>query len=57
MIEGFALLRTEIQRNGLRATIVAYNGSGRQAERYADVVLANERRWAQALGRNSIQGR
>lgn len=55
MIEAFSLLRASIQRDGLRATVVAYNGSGARAEKYADVVLAHEREWAQALGMKSIQ--
>jgi hypothetical protein len=57
LIEAFALLKESIQRDGLRSTVVGYNGSGPKAEAYADVVLQNERRWAQALGKPSIQDR
>jgi hypothetical protein len=57
MIEAFALLRTTIQRDGLRATVVAYNGRGAPAEAYADAVLADERQWAQMLGVQSMQTR
>lgn len=55
MVEGFALLRKSIQRDGLRPTVVAYNGRGPKAEAYADTVLANERQWARALGVKSMQ--
>jgi hypothetical protein len=39
---GFGHLAASIKRNGMRAGIVAYNGSGSAAERYADTVIARQ---------------
>lgn len=40
MLVGFEHLAADIRRNGLRAGVRAYNGSGPDAESYADTVLA-----------------
>lgn len=49
MTVGFTALAANIRRDGLRASIVAYNGSGPAAERYADVVLARANGYADRL--------
>lgn len=46
---GFSHLATLIRRNGLRLGVRAYNGSGPQADAYADSVLAKTRKWEAAL--------
>jgi hypothetical protein len=56
MIEAFALLKKSVQEAGLRNAVRAYNGSGPAAEAYANEVLANEQKWAKALGKPSMQG-
>lgn len=47
---GFASLAASIRRDGLRAAVVAYNGSGPAAEAYADTVLARAVTYAHTLG-------
>lgn len=47
---GFGDLAKNIRRDGLRAAVVAYNGSGVLAEHYADVVLARADGYAVRLG-------
>ena len=42
---GLEFLAGNIRRLGLRAGVVAYNGSGPAAQRYGDDVLAAARRW------------
>jgi CHAP domain len=42
---GLEFLAGNIRRLGLRAGVVAYNGSGTAAQRYGDDVLARARRW------------
>ncbi|MGZ4271638.1 MAG: hypothetical protein ACXVSX_20830, partial [Solirubrobacteraceae bacterium] len=42
---GLEFLAGNIRRLGLRAGVVAYNGSGPAAQRYGDDVLARARRW------------
>ena len=42
---GLEFLAGNIRRMGLRAGVVAYNGSGPAAQRYGDDVLARARRW------------
>jgi hypothetical protein len=46
---GLEFLAGKIRRLGLRAGVVAYNGSGPAAQRYGDDVLARARRWDQRL--------
>lgn len=46
---GFGVLAENVRRDGLRAAVVAYNGSGPAAEHYADVVLARARGYAARL--------
>jgi peptidoglycan hydrolase-like protein with peptidoglycan-binding domain len=46
---GLEFLAGNIRRMGLRAGIVAYNGSGPAAQRYGDDVLARARLWEQRL--------
>jgi hypothetical protein len=47
---GFEALAASIRRDGLRAAVVAYNGSGVLAEHYADAVLARADGYAVRLG-------
>ena len=42
---GLEFLAGNIRRMGVRAGVVAYNGSGPAAQRYGDDVLARARRW------------
>lgn len=46
---GLEFLAGNIRRMGLRAGVVAYNGSGPAAQRYGDDVLARARRWDERL--------
>jgi hypothetical protein len=46
---GLEFLAGNIRRLGLRAGVVAYNGSGPAAQRYGDDVLARARRWDRCL--------
>lgn len=46
---GFRHLAANIKRNGLRAGIAAYNGSGPAAQRYANSVLALAEEWKHRL--------
>jgi hypothetical protein len=46
---GLEFLAGNIRRLGLRAGVVAYNGSGPAAQRYADNVLARARVWDKRL--------
>src|SRR5204862_7794581 len=46
---GLEFLAGNIRRTGLRAGVVAYNGSGPAAQRYGDDVLARARQWAERL--------
>jgi hypothetical protein len=46
---GLEFLAGNIRRMGLRAGVVAYNGSGPAAQRYADDVLARARVWDKRL--------
>lgn len=50
MTVGFTDLAESIRRDGLRAAIVGYNGSGPAAEAYADQVLARADGFAVRLG-------
>lgn len=49
MLVGFKLLASNIKRDGLRAGIAAYNGSGPAAQRYADSVLALQARFKEVV--------
>lgn len=52
MIIAFTHLKDVIAQHPgrLAAGLAAYNGSGEQAQKYAQIVLSNEREWAAALG-------
>jgi hypothetical protein len=57
MIEGFTVLRQNVQSQGLRLGIALYNGQlSPTTLAYADEVLKLEREWAAKLGVPSIQG-
>jgi hypothetical protein len=49
MLIGFEHLVESIRRDGLRAGVAAYNGSGPAAQRYADQVLARAAGYAKVL--------
>lgn len=46
---GFDALMANIRRNGLKAGVTAYNGSGPAAEEYAQTVLSRAATYARAL--------
>lgn len=47
---GFHVLADNIRRDGLRAGVKAYNGSGPAADRYATTVLTRANEYAKKLG-------
>jgi hypothetical protein len=52
---GMRLLAANIRREGERAGVALYNGSGPAAARYADAVLARAARFASALGVRQLE--
>jgi hypothetical protein len=51
MLVGYEHLAANIRRSGLRAGVRAYNGSGADAEEYADTVLTRAEVFKKVLGR------
>lgn len=49
MLVGFRKAKALIERNGVRIGIRAYNGSGRAAELYAELVMRHQVEWAEKL--------